>query len=177
MDDGMENRSKTVAIVIAILLVVVLVWFLFIRDGGTDPEPAPAPADPAPVVEIDDGQDGTDEGEMAGEDEDGMTDESDEDSETPPGQDTPIVGDEGDEDEAEEVVLPDGWDDFTLAQKLAANPYNCDLDRYPTSMWPDGTCHYPDGADVDDDMSDDMDDDDDMGDDMSDDDMDEVGQS
>ena len=40
-------------------------------------------------------------------------------------------------------VFPAGWDDFTLAQKIAANPCGCDIDRYPTSIWPDGSCHPP----------------------------------
>ena len=28
-------------------------------------------------------------------------------------------------------ILPEGWDNFTLAQKYATNPCGCDLDRYP----------------------------------------------
>ena len=45
--------------------------------------------------------------------------------------------------EDEEATLPEVWENLTMAQKIAANPYGCDLDRYPDSMRPDGTCQTP----------------------------------
>ncbi len=155
MENGMENRSKTVAIVIALLLVVVLVWFLFIRGSGDEAEVTPEPTPAAEVVEIDDGQDEAGGEDVTSSGADG-TDEVDktngEGSETPPGQETPGADEvDDDDDDSDEVTLPEGWEDFSLAEKIAANPYDCDLDAYPNSMWPDGTCHYPADAEVDDD--------------------------
>ena len=153
MDDGMENRSKTVAIVIAILLVVVLVWFLFIRSSGEEETTTPAPVTTEPAapvaVPVDDQGDAADGGETGTTTSDGGEGTTgDGSSETPPGDSTPVTGEDAGDDET--VTLPDDWDDLSLAQKLALNPYSCDLDAYPQSMWPDGTCHPPaDAADGD----------------------------
>ena len=154
MDNGMENRSKTVAIVIAILLVVVLVWFLFIRSSGEEETTTPAPVTTEPAAPIT--VPATDTGESDGGGETGTTTSDgdagttdDGSSETPPGDSTPVTGEDAGEDET--VTLPDDWDDLSLAQKLALNPYSCDLDAYPQSMWPDGTCHPPVADTADDD--------------------------
>ncbi len=154
MDNGMENRSKTVAIVIAILLVVVLVWFLFIRGSGDEETTTPAPVttEPAAPDTLPVGDQGESGGDETGTTTNGGDETTGDGSETPPGDETPGTGEDAGSDET--VTLPDNWSELSLAQKLALNPYSCDLDTYPQSMWPDGTCHPPaDATNSDDDES------------------------